>query len=280
MHNIALTWQQAAILAAALGMIAIGMRYAPVDRVRRLTPFATESFLIAALYSVWQLAGEISVTGTSGAFSRSAWIERVEHNLHLPSELSMQSHVIGHPALVQAANLYYATMHFTALFVFLIWLFVRHRDDYGPARTTLALTTLACLLIQLIPVAPPRLLGGGFVDTAARYGQSVYNLGLDADELSAMPSVHVVWAVLIAWYVVRIGRGQWRWLVVVHPVLTVLVVVVTANHYWLDGIVGVVVLVACAWLQYGLRRAARVLRLRQLGRTLPQVRSATQPVGS
>lgn len=256
-HNIALTWQQAAVLAAALGLLAIALRYAPAPRVRRLTPFATESFLIAGLYSIWQLAGQISVAGTSGAFTRSAWIERVEHDLHLPSELAMQRHVIDHPTLVQAANLYYATMHFSTLFLFLIWLFVRHRTAYGPARTTLALTTLVCLLIQLIPVAPPRLLGGGYVDTAVQYGQSVYNLGLAADELSAMPSVHVVWAVLIAWYVVRIGRGRWRWLVVLHPILTVLVVVVTANHFWLDGIVGILVLIACAWLQHGLRRAAR-----------------------
>ena len=64
-------------------------------------------------------------------------------------------------------------------------------------RTVLAWTTLCCLLIQLIPVAPPRMIPGiGIVDTGLRYNQSVYSHGLPIDQLSAMPSVHVAWAVL------------------------------------------------------------------------------------
>ena len=118
--------------------------------------------------------------------------------------------------------------------MFLVWLFVRHRDRYPSVRTTLAWTTLVCLLIQLVPVAPPRLLPS-FVDTATTYGQSVYSLGLAPDQLSAMPSVHVAWAVLVGWAVVRISTSPWRWWVLAHPVLTVFVVVATANHFWLDG---------------------------------------------
>jgi hypothetical protein len=66
-----------------------------------------------------------------------------------------------------------------------------------------------------------------------------------------MPSVHVGWALLIGAAVVLISRSPWRWVVVVHPVLTVLVVTATANHWWADGIVAaaLVVLVAAAqWL--------------------------------
>ena len=122
-------------------------------------------------------------------------------------------------------------------------------------RRVLAVATGMCLLIQLVPVAPPRKLSG-FVDTAARYGDSVYNNGFAADELSAMPSVHVAWAVLIGWTVWRIGRGPWRTLGPVHAVVTVLVVVSTANHWWSDGIVAVAVL-GVAWaLCRGAERAA------------------------
>jgi hypothetical protein len=102
-----------------------------------------------------------------------------------------------------------------------------------------ALFTGISLLIQLIPVAPPRLLAStGMVDTAVQYGQSVYawSGGFDADEFSAMPSVHVGWALIVADRghhgvaepLALAGRGL--------PVLTLLVVVVTANHFWLDGI--------------------------------------------
>jgi hypothetical protein len=122
-----------------------------------------------------------------------------------------------------------------------------------------ALFTGASLLIQFIPVAPPRLLPGtGLVDTAVKYGQSVYSWhgGFDADELSAMPSVHVGWALIVAFAVITVSRSRWRWLAAGYPVLTLLVVVVTANHFWLDGIVaGLLVAIALAvqHLMRGLR---------------------------
>ena len=153
-------------------------------------------------------------------------------------------------------------MHFAMIFVFLLWLFVRHRDRYGQVRTVLAISTLVCLVISFVPVAPPRILAGsGFVDTAVLYGQSVYASDA-ANELSAMPSVHVLWAVLIAWYAVRIGRGRWRVLGPIHAAVTIFVVVCTANHWWLDGVVAVVVLVVCAWAQVGVAAGWAAWRVR------------------
>ncbi len=260
MHDVALTWQQAAVLTSVLAVVAAALTVAPAGGLRRAAPFAREATMIAGLYSLWQLAGTLSVLGTDGAFSRANWIERTERAWHLPSEAAVQRALTGNDTVARAANLYYATMHFGGLFVFLIWLFVRHRDRYRQVRRVLALTTLVCLAIQLIPVAPPRLLTGyGYVDTAEKYHQSVYGLGFGADQLSAMPSVHVAWAVLIAIATARIGRGPWRWLGTVHAVLTSVVVVATANHFWADGIVAVGVLGACAGLENVVRRA--VVRL-------------------
>jgi hypothetical protein len=267
-HNIALTWQQAAVLAVALLALALGLQISRWPRARALVPYARESGVIAVLYALWQLAGTLSVLGTSGAFERARWIERVQRDWHLPSEASTQRLIIDHPLLVQTANIYYATMHFGGLFVFLLWLFLRHREHYARIRLTLVLVTLTCLLIQLIPVAPPRLLPG-FVDTAEQYGQSVYSLGLAPDQLSAMPSVHVAWAVLIGWAVVRVSTSPWRWIALAHPILTIFFVAATANHFWLDGIVAVVLLALCMWLQRAVstliqRRRTRVGEPQQL----------------
>lgn len=250
MHNIALTWQQSAVLAGALFLIAFGLRQAAARWTTASQPFVAEIGILAALYSLWQLAGTLSVLGTTGAFARARWLEHTEHDLRLPSEAHAQHLVLHHPLIVQACNLYYATMHFGVLFVFLLWLFVRHRADYRRLRLTLVLVTAVCLAIQLVPVAPPRLLPG-FVDTAAQYGQSVYSLGFGADQLSAMPSVHVAWAVLIAWAVVRVSDSRWRWLIILHPVATVFVVAATANHFWLDGVAAVLILVLCVVVQRG-----------------------------
>jgi len=200
---------------------------------------AWESALLFGLYALWQFAGSFTVMGTSGALPRGRWLWDAERVLHLPSETALQRLVLPHPLLVQASNLYYDILHFPLLGACLIWLYARHRADYPRIRTTVAAFTGISLLIQLIPVAPPRLLAStGMVDTAVQYGQSVYawNGGFDADEFSAMPSVHVGWALIVAIAVITVSRSRWRWLAAAYPVLTLLVVVVTANHFWLDGI--------------------------------------------
>jgi MFS superfamily sulfate permease-like transporter len=105
-------------------------------------------------------------------------------------------------------------------------------------------------------------------DTAALYHQSVYGsvAGFNADQLSAMPSVHVGWAILVAIAVITVARSRWRWLVLLYPVLTSLAVVVTANHFWLDGVVAGVVLAAVLAVQAAVRR---LLAARD-SRTVPQ----------
>jgi hypothetical protein len=272
-HNIALTWQQAAGLAAALIIAAAVLSAAGRPRLAVLAPFARESGYVAGLYALWQLAASASLLGTSGAYVRGRWIERVEREWHLPSELSAQRLIIPHPLLTQACNLYYATMHFAALGALLVWLFVRHRDRYPAVRTTIVLLTASCLLVQFLPVAPPRLLPElGYVDTAEQYGQSVYTAlqAVGPDQLSAMPSVHVGWAVLIGLVVVRISRSRWRWLVLLHPALTIFVVAATANHFWLDGIVAIALLGLALAVQWAARRAFAALRRPVLPVAIPE----------
>ena len=220
---------------------------------------AWESALLFGLYALWQFAGSFTVMGTSGALPRARWLWDAERILHLPSETALQRLILPHPLLVQLCNLYYDILHFPLLGACLIWLYARHRADYPRIRTTVAAFTGISLLIQLIPVAPPRLLAStGMVDTAVQYGQSVYawSGGFDADEFSAMPSVHVGWALIVAIAVITVSRSRWRWLAAAYPVLTLLVVVVTANHFWLDGIAAGLLVVLVLVVQ----RAARGLR--------------------
>src|SRR5947209_17291360 len=238
-----LPWQYAIAASCGLFVVAAVLRVSKV--AGRSASWALwggvawESALLFGLYALWQFAGSFTVMGTSGALPRGRWLWDAERVLHLPSETALQRLVLPHPLLVQACNLYYDILHFPLLGACLIWLYARHRADYPRIRTTVAAFTGISLLIQLIPVAPPRLLAStGMVDTAVQYGQSVYawNGGFDADEFSAMPSVHVGWALIVAIAVITVSRNRWRWLAAAYPVLTLLVVVVTANHFWLDGV--------------------------------------------
>jgi hypothetical protein len=263
-----LSWSQAAWLALLLALAGILIRPAGRHWVVVVTAAARETALVLALFSFWQLAGRLSLLRLDEARGRGLWIWHFERAVHLPSEVTIQRWFLPYPTLIKAFNVYYATMHFPGLIVFLIWLWVRHREHYPPVRNVVAMTTAACLVIQLIPVAPPRMFQQlGFVDTALRYGQSVYGaVGSGfADQLSAMPSVHVGWAVLVGAYVITISPSPWRWLVLVHTGLTILIVTVTANHWWLDGIVAVMLLA----VSYVVERWSRSVITRLLARTAP-----------
>jgi hypothetical protein len=243
--DLELSWHQAAAAAGALAVGTMALRRSRRPRLVAASVFTQESALVLALFALWQYAGSFAVMGPGGALGRARWIWHAERLVDLPSETWVQSLFLPHPLLVQFFNLYYDSLHFPVLITCLIWLFVRHRDAYRRWRTTLVLFTGACLAIQLVPVAPPRMLAGtGLVDTAVRYHQSVYGTvaGFNADELSAMPSVHVGWAVLVAVAVITTARARWRWLALLYPAATTLAVVVTANHFWLDGIVAAGVL--------------------------------------
>ena len=254
-------WDVAAVISALLALGVFSARRSPRRWVQGVRTFSRELSLVLLLYSIWQLAHVWTRTNVVGATDNARTIVDIQDWMHLPSEASLQDLFLPHPLWVQAMNIYYATVHVPALGAFLIWLFYRHRDHYAPVRNTLALLTGSCLMIQMIPVAPPRMLPG-FVDTGLLYEQSVYGRGGSgiANQLSAMPSVHVAWAAVVTAGVIWIGRSRWRWLVLLHLVLTMLSITVTANHWWLDGIVAVVLLGLAALIVRGVTALMQRLR--------------------
>jgi hypothetical protein len=262
--HLELSWPQAAVLAAVLAAVAavlVGTRRARLAGAGR---FTGEAALLVGLFALWQYAGSFGFMSPSGALPRGQWLWHAERWLHLPSETALQKVFLPHPLIIQFANLYYAVLHFPVLLCTLGWLFIWHRDQYRRTRTTVVLFTAAALIIQFIPVAPPRLLSGtGLVDTAVRYGQSVYGVAGGFDQLSAMPSVHVGWSIIVAIAVVTAARSGWRWLAVLYPVLTTLVVVITANHFWLDGVAAGLLVAGAVAVQ----KAGRSARLTLLTRT-------------
>ena len=268
MPNLMLSWDQAAIVGLLLLAVAIGLGLAPTTdpqwqrRTRWTAPLAREAAVIAFLYSAWQYAAGLSENGVTGAFARARWIDRTERLWRLPSEGRLERPLLHHAWLGQSADVYYATMHFTGLFVLLLWMFLRHRENYGRVRTTVAVFTGLSLLIQFIPVAPPRLLpGDGVVDVAAHYGLSVYYLSaVDADTLSAVPSVHVGWALIVGIAPVLYGRGRWRWAAVLYPIVTTWVVVATGNHWWFDGLTAAALLGGVVGGYYAVLRSMAAVR--------------------
>ncbi|MCU1400847.1 MAG: hypothetical protein JWN62_3956 [Acidimicrobiales bacterium] len=223
-----------------------------------------ELAVVMLLYTLWQYIRELAITRTAGAIENAHHLWNLERDLHLPSEVALQRLFIDNRPTMQFLNVYYGGVHVPAAGALLIWLFWRHRDRYAAVRTTFALTIAGCLTIQaLVPMAPPRFLPDlGFVDAGLKYGLSVYGQGGSgvSNELAAMPSLHVAWCVLVAVAVIAISTSRWRWLVLLHPFLTIAAITITANHWWLDGVVAAMVL-ALGWaIQHWITAAVVHLR--------------------
>jgi hypothetical protein len=261
-----LEWRWAVGLAVTLGVVGIAARWSPRSRVRSAGAFARETALVLALYALWTYAGKLAVVHVDEAFVNGRWVWDLERTLHLPSEVSFQGLFLPHPDVMRALNVYYAGAHVPVLIACLVWLFTWHREHYPNMRTTLAITTGACLLVQLVPVAPPRMYPGlGFVDAGDVFGPGVYGkvgTGI-ADQLSAMPSVHVAWAALVALAVIVASSSRGRWWILAHPILTVVAITATANHWWLDGIVATAILFAAWALDRTIRTAWTRARTRR-----------------
>ncbi|WP_320064418.1 phosphatase PAP2 family protein [Micromonospora sp. RTGN7] len=227
--------------ATPVRLAAPGRRPGPLRRAIR------ELALVAVLFGAYKL-GRLAVVGRAGtAVANGEFVWHLERLLRLPSEVALQHPVLSAELLARLANSYYAYVHFPATIGCLLWLYLRRPAHYRWTRRGLAALTAAALALHLlVPLAPPRLTPlTGMVDTGSRYGPAVYGPpGTDevSNQYAAMPSLHVGWAIAVGVALVATTAGRRRWLWLAHPIVTALVVVVTGNHYWLDGIVATAML--------------------------------------
>lgn len=218
--------------------------------LRRL---GVEITVVALVFVGYNAVRLLAAQDVAGAFRTAGHVWELERWLRLPSEQALQAFTLDVPKVVEAANWYYIAFHFPLIVGTLLWLFFRRPTGYTWCRNALMASGVVSLgLYMLVPVAPPRLMPDlGFVDTGLLYNTSVYGPtteGTLSNQFAAMPSLHVGWALIVAVVLIMTSRTRLRWLWAVHPVLTLLVVVITGNHYWLDGLVGMVLVSLALWV--------------------------------
>ena len=244
------TWQQSAIVTVFFGLLVVGIRRSKQTTLMyNLGQAATEMMIITGLYSIWRVARKLPLAQADGAIDRAHSIAEWQERFLLPSELTVQEFLIRYDWLGRLASLYYAGLHVPALWMFLVWLFVRQRHAFSQWRNLLAILTAFCLFIRFIRVAPPRFLPElGFIDLPAVYHLSPYGpIGTGVSpQFAAMPSIHVAWAAIVSIGAVAASTSKWRWLALAHLVLTFLVVAGTGHHWWADGLT-IAPLLAAAW---------------------------------
>ncbi len=173
-----------------------------------------------------------------------------EARFGLDFEAGAQALIIDNPVMVTLMNWVYVWGHWPVLGVTAVWLFLNRRETFARYRNALVLSGLMGLVVfALYPVAPPRLLDIGMVDTVHDLSSSYQILQPPSlvNQYAAMPSFHVGWNVLVAIAVYHASRNpELRFFAAAGPVLMIASVVLTANHYILDAVAGIA-LVVVAW---------------------------------
>ncbi|WP_320774041.1 phosphatase PAP2 family protein [Streptomyces sp. CRN 30] len=239
--------------------------------------------LIAMVYALYSV-GRLLVRGdVDDAVDNGLAILGAEKALGLNAEHPLNRLFTREPWLGIPADFWYASLHYLVTPALLVWLYRYRAPLYRAARTWLMTSTLIGLIgFTLLPTCPPRLLaaGHGFVDTMAHYSaygwwgaeaSAPRGLGGMTNQYAAMPSLHVGWALWCGVVLWRYGGTRaTRIAGVAYPLITTIVVMGTANHYFLDAVAGAAVMGAGLLLTpSGMRLADRcrtVLRTWYAGR--------------
>ncbi|AUH43367.1 phosphatase PAP2 family protein [Streptomyces sp. CMB-StM0423] len=218
-----------------------------------------EIMLVALVYWTYSLIRNAVPEQEAQALKNADRIWSFQESLGLAFERSLNHAVDGVTWLVVSMNYYYGTLHYVVTLGVLVWLYRWQPGRYAAVRLALAITTCFALVgYYSFPLAPPRLMEGmDFVDTVRAHetwgSMSSGNLANVSNQFAAMPSMHVGWSVWAGITIAVLAKPLWVKLFgVLYPTLTLLVIMATANHFWMDAVGGIICLsfgfaVSYAW---------------------------------
>jgi len=194
------------------------------------------------------------------AFDNAAALLHLERYLGIAWERTIQGVVAGSEFLQGLTAAVYVYGHWPVLIAAGALLFHYRREHYYTLRNACLLTGLLGLVVfAFFPVAPPRLTGLTLMSTLTDGGAAYRQILPPAlvNQYAAMPSFHAGWNLAVGIVVFRATR-HWalRAFAVMMPVAMAFAVVATANHFVIDVIVGVTLVL----IALGLLRASRLAR--------------------
>jgi hypothetical protein len=235
---------------AAASEPAGGRPASPAALARRLRDRRQQLWLLVDLLIVAWLCWLFDATNNLAPV-RQAVAERngnavldLERSLRLDPERALDNWLARHNSLSQLVVFWYENVHIVVTLAVFAWLWWRRDDLLGVMRWTLVIVNLIALAIfWTFPVAPPRMLSGGYVDLVARvHDLPVWQFGataLHSNQLCALPSLHIAWATwcsIAVWHMTQ--RRSMRAIAAVYPLLTTFAVMATGNHFLADAVAG------------------------------------------
>lgn len=208
-----------------------------------------EIILIAAFYGLYTAIRDLRGTrpvSVTQAFHNARRVIGLERSFGAFHEAQVQHWVLGDRLLVRLLDDWYGSTHFVVTAAVLALLFFSYPGSYRRWRNALAVVTgLALIGFAFFPLMPPRLLppAYGFTDTLRVVG-GLWNFDSGpmthlSNQYAAMPSLHFAWALWCGAALSSVSRAVWaRVLAVLYPAVTLVCIIVTANHYFTDTAAG------------------------------------------
>jgi membrane-associated phospholipid phosphatase len=211
----------------------------------------------------YELVRGIADSQRADAIAHGAQVISFEQSTHTFFEPRLQSFFLPAHWLIDLANQLYLNAQFSIALGFLIWLYLFRNDAYYFVRNMFVVSMgLALVGYTLYPTAPPRMFPDhGFLDTITDFSKVNHDSALAKifiNPYAAVPSMHCAFALMIGATGVRVcrtwlARAFWAgW-----PLVIAWVVIVTANHYWVDVALGWMVAVSAAFVAARLLAPAR-----------------------
>lgn len=230
------------------------MPHGPWDLVRQVALFAS------AYYAYRIVRGGVDGRAAT-AFENARKLIDIERALHVFVEPSVQAWASGSSIITDVASWLYINAQTSVTLGALVWLYLFRNRSFYFVRNMLVVAMLLALVGYVVyPTAPPRMFPEwGFQDSVARF------TGIDPDGASvsalfnpyaAVPSMHVAFSLMIGWPLSRLV--QWRALKAfwfAYPLIIAFVIVITANHFISDAILGACTAGASAYAAAWLARA-------------------------
>jgi hypothetical protein len=214
---------------------------------------------------IYETIRNSSKSGSARSFANAMRIIDWQRAVGLYPEPTMQRWALHYEWLIVAANYFYGSAYIAVTVFAMVFLYRRFPDDYPLWRNTLLVGTLLGLIgFATFPLMPPRLLDAlgdgrqvfGYVDTLVKF-PTFWSFDSSAmktisNQFAAMPSLHCGWALWgCALFLPRVKSWWAKALAIAYPITTVIVVVITGNHYLLDAVGGAVIFL----IGYGVARA-------------------------
>ena len=212
----------------------------PEGRVGR---FLFELLLILGAYFSYHLVRGAVNGRVEDAFTNAAGLIRLEQSLGIFWEVQLQGLILSNDFLIDFFNWVYIGGHIPIVGTLAIWIFFFRRHYFARYRNAFLISgAIGLIFFVTLPVAPPRMVPeAGFVDTVTLYNTAYRVLQPPAfsNQYPALPSLHFGWNLLVGlalfqttrvWYAKAFG--------LLMPFLMFTAVILTANHYILDPLMG------------------------------------------